>query len=119
MNNDATMIAPEDLRPLHAARDIDKLNGLASDMREHGWQGRQLLVIQREKAYFAWTGSHRIAAAIEAGLEEVPCYVLQEDELQGEIDAVWGCVEDWERLKAIRQTGDETAIRIMWLEGRD
>jgi ParB-like chromosome segregation protein Spo0J len=119
MNDDTTMIAPEDLRPLHAAHDKRKLNSLALDMRKHGWRGRPLLVIQRQEAYIAWTGSHRIAAAMKAGLEAVPCYVVQEDQLQGEVDAVWGHVEDWERLKAIRQTEDETAIHIMWLEGRD
>src|SRR6266550_2327590 len=48
-------------------------NSLALDMRKHGWRGRPLLVIQRQEAYFAWTGSHRIAAAMKAGLEAVPC----------------------------------------------
>jgi ParB-like chromosome segregation protein Spo0J len=119
MNADSTMIPPEDLRPLHAVHDERKLNSLASDMRKHGWRGRPLLVIQRQEAYFAWTGTHRIAAAMKAGLEAVPCYVVQEDQLQGEVDANWGHVEDRERLKAIRQTEDATAIRIMWLEGRD
>ena len=119
MNNDTAAIAPEDLCPLHAAHDKRKLNSLASDMRRHGWRGRPLLVIQRQESYFAWTGSHRIAAAMKAGLEAVPCYVVQEDQLQGEVDADWGHVDDAERLKAIRQTEDATAIHIIWLEGRD
>jgi len=90
-------------------------------MRKNGWQGRPLLVIERESKepwYVAWTGSHRIAAAIDAGLDEVPCYVLDESLLPEEVDAEWGHVQDYERLAILRKTGDETAIRLMDLEGR-
>jgi len=66
-------------------------------------------------------GSHRIAAAIKAGLESIPCYVISERRLRrlpGDVDAQFGHVDDSERLRIIRQTGDEGAIHLMWLEGR-
>jgi ParB-like chromosome segregation protein Spo0J len=108
------------IKPLHKVRSQRKLNELADDMKENGWQGRPLLVIERASDYQAWTGSHRIAAAEEAGLSTVPCYVIQERKLiRHGFDAVLGHVDDTDRLNAIRKIGDEAALRIMWHEGRD
>ena len=76
-----TSIDPEQIEPLHEVRNRAILDGLTADMKENGWRGRPLLVIERESDYVAWTGSHRIAAAIEAGLALVPCYVVDEGEL--------------------------------------
>jgi len=88
-------------------------------MRENGWEGRSLLVIQRETKFFAWTGSHRIAAAREVGLESIPCYVIAEEKLLPfDVDAEWGHVEDQERLALLIKVGDEEAIHLMWLENR-
>ena len=113
------MIAPEEITPLHEVRSDRLLASLSKDMEENGWQGRPLLVIEREADYLAWTGSHRIAAARRVGLATIPCYVLSEDALMGlGVEADRGHVEDWERLEIITKTGDETAIHIMWQEGR-
>ena len=53
---------------------------LVASMRQSGWQGRDLLVEEVRRysfpQYFAWTGSHRVAAAIEAGLATIPCRLL-------------------------------------------
>ena len=61
------------LNPLDAA----KVARLVARMRKHGWQRRPLLV---EEGFFesrhAWTGTHRVEAAIKAGLVTVPCLVL-------------------------------------------
>ena len=121
MNHDCNWISPERIKPLHQVRNKRLLAELSADMEENGWQGRPLLVIERESKeprYVAWTGSHRIAAAIEAGLDEVPCYVLDENLLPEEVDAEWGHVQDYERLAILRKTGDEAAIHLMWQEGR-
>lgn len=109
---------PRDIRPLHNVRTPGLRDELAADMMESGWQGRPLLVVESESGYQAWTGSHRIAAAIEAGMFEVPCYVISEKMIAKYGDG-WGLVQDYERLNILRKTGDETAIRLMWLEGRE
>lgn len=109
---------PRDIRPLHNVRTPGLRDELAADMMESGWQGRPLLVVESESGYQAWTGSHRIAAAIEAGMSEVPCYVISEKMIAKCGDG-WGLVQDYERLNILRKTGDETAIRLMWLEGRE
>lgn len=113
-------IHPDLIKPLHEARSQRKLKELAANMKESGWRGRPLLVIERESEYLAWTGSHRIAAARKAGLPAVPCHVIQERKLiRHGFDAQWGHVDDADRLKAMRKIGDEVALHIMWQEGRD
>jgi len=88
-------------------------------MEENGWQGRPLLVIERQSDYLAWTGSHRLAAAAKAGLESVPCYVLHESRLQQHgFDAERGHALDYERMEILKKIGDEDALRIMWMENR-
>lgn len=110
---------PEEITPLHEARSPRHLRELVDDMRLNGWHGRPLLVIERENGYLAWTGSHRIAAAKEAGLTQIPCYVLSESELNAHgFDAERGHVEDRERLAILRKVEDEVALSLMWQENR-
>lgn len=109
----------ETLTPLHEPRDCQYLQNLADDMEENGWSERPLLVIERDNDFLAWTGSHRIAAAKLAGLVSIPCYVVQECELTSRgFDAAQGHVQDYERLEILKKLGDQTALRIMWLENR-
>lgn len=115
-----TDIDPRSLIPLHDVRSKVSLQRLVDDMAENGWMGRPLLVVESPKGFFAWTGSHRIAAAVEVGLESIPCYVVEERRLaRFDADARWGHVDDSDRLKIVRGLGDDTAIGIMWAEGRD
>lgn len=117
MPDDTTQIDLELIKPLHNVRNKPHFDALVTDMKENGWRGRPLLVIEREDDYLAWTGSHRIAAAIEVGFETVPCYVLPESELlEKGFDAERGHVEDYERLAILRKVGDETAMNLMWQE---
>jgi hypothetical protein len=109
----------ENITPLHKPRSDRHLQDLTTEMKENGWKGRPLLVIERDSDYLAWTGSHRIAAAKQAGFTHVPCYVLPESKLNARgFDAEWGHVEDRERLEILRKVGDETAFHIMWQENR-
>jgi ParB-like chromosome segregation protein Spo0J len=112
-------IDPEEINPLHEERYQTKLDELVDDMKENGWNGRPLLVIKRVSGgYQGWTGSHRIAAAREAELPVVPCYVVHErDLIERDLDPDWH-VEDYERLNILREFGDEEAISLMGLEGR-
>jgi len=112
-------ISIKEITPRHEALSRKHLKELADDMRENGWQGRPLLVIERDNDYLAWTGSHRIAAARDAGLNQIPCYVLSESKLIAlGFEAERGHVEDRERLEILRKLGDEIAISIMWQENR-
>jgi hypothetical protein len=108
---------PDEITPLHEARSHQHLDELIDDMARNGWTGRPLLVIERRNDYLAWTGSHRIAAAKEAGLTQIPCYVLSESKLIAlGFDAGWGHVQDYERLAILRKVGDQGALSIMLQE---
>ena len=112
-------ISLEQITPLHELRSSQHLQDLVDDMRENGWRGRPLLVIERAEDYLAWTGSHRLAAAKDARIISVPCYVLAESELTSRgFDAEHGHVEDYERLAILQKVGDDTALAIMWQENR-
>ncbi len=115
MTGETEFIDPEEIVPPHPA--FRDLRWLVADMVENGWQGRPLLVIDTGDEYVAWSGSHRISAAIEAGLEAVPCYVIPESTIvsatDGAVDAKNGHVMDYERLEILIRVGDEAGIEIM------
>lgn len=68
---EAQIVWPVLIEPVHHVRDRAKFRLLRRRMRISGWQGRPLLVEHR-RYLRAWTGSHRLAAAIEAGLDRIP-----------------------------------------------
>lgn len=111
-------LSPHEIRPLHGVTNLRQRDELVEDMNESGWRGRPLIVIEGKTGYQAWTGSHRIAAAIEANLATVPCYVIPQELIDKYSDGL-GLVADHDRLNLIRKTGDDTAIRLMWLENRE
>ena len=76
MDYTPTMISLSEINPPHEVRDCDKFDAIVSSMEESGWQGRPLLVIRKNGEYQALTGSHRYAAACEAGIEEAPCVII-------------------------------------------
>ena len=71
-------IATDRIIPLHGVRDAAKLDGLVDSMRVDGWQGRALLGELDSDGYTVhlWTGSHRLAAAVKAGLDEIPVLLI-------------------------------------------
>ena len=78
----ATNISVERVVPLHGVRDRAKLSALTVAMRG-GWDGRPLLGELLLDGYTVrlWTGSHRFAAALHAGLEDVPVVLIDTDAL--------------------------------------
>lgn len=65
---------------MHRPTDPSKLAEITKSMTSEGWIGRPLVVHQDDNGgvphYQAWTGSHRLAAAMATGLESVPCVVV-------------------------------------------
>jgi uncharacterized ParB-like nuclease family protein len=74
-------IPPEKIMPIHGVQDQAKYEALVEAMRLEGWEGRPLLVVYRQGGasyrYQALTGSHRLAAAREVGLKEIPAIVVK------------------------------------------
>lgn len=116
MASSIKQLDPGEITPLHEP--THSIDSLADDMRENGWQGRPLLVVETPTAYLAWTGSHRIAAARASHLQAIPCRVIDEADLLAVADDPhWHCM-DYERLAILRKTGDEAAIALMVDEAR-
>ena len=117
----------ERIAPLHEVRDGEKLARLVANMERIGWQGRPLLVVDNGGGdYVALTGSHRHAAALEAGLGMVPVVVVSQcdrltlEPVLGGVDVCLDGVrlyEDGERVAALRAVGNEVALALMAEEG--
>jgi hypothetical protein len=105
---------------------------MAALIRATGWQDRGLLVEEGlDGRLYAWTGSHRIAAAQAAGLAEVPCRVITRAETELVLarlpdpvgylslrDALMntrngGGASDEQRLAGIRQVGLHAAAAAL------
>jgi len=117
------------LVPLHEPHDAAKMSALTESMVEHGWNGRPILVIDNGNGYLALTGSHRIAAARAAGLDEIPvyaidgtCHILTDNgdcTICGKTCWIAAAVEardDYDREEAIEMSGDPDAIALMAAE---
>ena len=80
---DADTIATDRINALHGVRDAAKLSALVASMRAEGWQGRPLLGELGSDGYTVhlWTGSHRYAAAVAAGLDEIDVLLVDADAL--------------------------------------
>ena len=119
-------VSPKSIRPLHEVRDEAKLLMLVEAMQAGGWTGRPLLVVDEGGGdYVALTGSHRLAAALESGLSEVPVVVVPQCErltvepVLGGVDVCFDGVrlsEDDERLAAMEELGHEVAAHMMRVE---
>lgn len=113
------------IRPPHEVRDDAKLKQLVESMKSYGWIGRPLLAEQAgdENQFQAWTGSHRLAAAKKAGLEEIPV-VLLDDELieaselveRGKYGRFWDSLlsdDEKGRLALLKDAGEEQAADLL------
>jgi uncharacterized ParB-like nuclease family protein len=70
-------ITLDKIEPWHEVTDYEKLEWIVEDMKENGWCGRPLVVLEIDGEYQALTGSHRYEAAKEVGLSEIPCAVVE------------------------------------------
>jgi len=73
---DQELLDPRRIEPVNPITDEDKMNALAWDFHENGYDGRPILVVDNgDGSYQALTGSHRIEAAKEANIE-IPSKVV-------------------------------------------
>lgn len=93
----------KDLKPLHEVTDRQKLRALTKSMKERGWVGDPVVVDDNLRGL---SGSHRIAAAKQLGLE-VPALVV------GPSSALKGVTDDDSVLKRLAQHNLPTAVRLM------
>ncbi len=76
-----TLLDPEKIEPVNEIDKPKQVTTQAKIMRKEGWIGRPLLVADEGDRIQAFTGSHRLAAAVEAGLDEIPVVHIPVEEL--------------------------------------
>jgi ParB-like chromosome segregation protein Spo0J len=107
MDSKIKTIKLDQIDPLHEVRDADKLASLTEAMASGGWVGRPLLVQDTGEGWYqAWTGSHRIAAAIAAELDTVTCMVIEDASLDCRGD-------DTDRWAALNESGFDDEAELM------
>lgn len=73
----------EYIEPLHPVVDEEKVSALVSAMRAYGWNGRPVLTIDALEYEIALTGTHRLAAAEQAGIA-VPTLAIDQSDIVSE-----------------------------------
>lgn len=110
------MIPTARIAPLHEVLDAGRVAELVASMTADGWTGRPLIVYSDDTMHYqALTGSHRWAAAVSAGLAEIPCVVLSDDHMEalGEYLNAYGVVLAEDGYVAMQQAGDAD-IAALW-----
>jgi hypothetical protein len=118
-------VSPYRVSPIHEVRDRGKLHTLVQSMKESGWEGDPVLAIKNgEEDFQAWNASHRIAAAKQAGLDDIPVVAIEREDFL-EAAEVAGYNEeqaesllenqedDEDRLKILKELGFNVAAEIM------
>ena len=95
--------------PLHEVRDEEKLNNLIESMKENGWTGRPIVVLDIGDIQ-ALTGSHRYAAAKIAGIEEIPCAIVNHGDMFDYYNL--SDLNDPDNIRRILEEYDEEAAEL-------
>jgi hypothetical protein len=113
------LIEVRKIRPFNAVEDVEKLNSLAASMQKNGWQGRPILAYDIGDGLKALTGSHRIAAAKKAGIEDIPVLKVSDD-IANYIDDYGRSIRDVsdqdDVTEFLKGFGDKDATNLMRIE---
>jgi hypothetical protein len=104
------------IEPPHNVRDTEKLSSLTKSMKNNGWQGRPILTYDVGRGNEALTGSHRLKAANQAGIE-VPIYKIENAgdyvDKNGKSIQDIGYMELKEQIKWLEKFGDKNAAKLL------
>jgi len=107
-------ISPEEINTPHEVMEEEKVIEMVKIIEEDGYNFRPILVIEHEYGYMALTGVHRIAAAIEAGVN-IKAHVAELKD--GLVDRVNMSDDEYrlESLMELLEEGiiDEEAVELM------
>ena len=91
---------PENITPIHSVKDHEKVNQISNNMKRDGWLGNPIPIIATDRNY-AMTGTHRIAAAKEAGIR-VKVYFVNTEKFTETL-----------YLQYLRDSGEFTAAQLI------
>lgn len=98
---------PRKISPFHEEVDPKHTAKISSSMAKHGWQGRPLVVMELPDGTLKGiTGSHRVRAAVAAGLNLIPVIQLGEEERDAVVEQLPWFEEDHQALFSRGPEGD-------------
>lgn len=106
------------IEPVNEVTDQEKFDALVKDFEANGWHGRPVVAYGDPDGPQAITGSHRIHAAREAGID-VPVVMISpeaeafEDEDGNTIGDLWGRGDDDKVAAFLRAAGDDRAADLI------
>jgi ParB-like chromosome segregation protein Spo0J len=114
---------PRRIQPWHEVQDEAKLAALVESMATTGWRGAAVVVVERvDGDPVAVTGSHRIAAAHEAGIEvptvSVDDLLRAEGTSLAELDEMYGNCEG-DHYEAILRLDEHLPVEVIEYYGLD
>jgi hypothetical protein len=111
------------IHPVQEDVDPRKVADIAAIFLAGGWTGRPLLVEELDGggAYQAWTGSHRLAAAREAGIDDIPTEGVNTERLAsggwervGDPPTFFALAgDDLQRTALLQDVGDSAGAALM------
>jgi ParB-like chromosome segregation protein Spo0J len=108
------LVQADKCAPLHGVRDDALRDQIAESMRRDGWDGRPLIGYKDDDAHYQLlTGSHRWAAAIAAGLAEIPVRLLSAAELDALPLDRYAIINAEDAVPALRDA-DMLALARLW-----
>lgn len=113
-------IEPRRIEPVNEV-DPKHVEAIAARMKKDGWQGRPILTYEGADGVMAITGSHRIAAAEEAGIS-VPTMAVSDDVLYyvdgdgNSLADLVGTGDDRPLVKFLREAEDDSAADLVQAE---
>ncbi len=106
--------------PRHDVKKPENVAALVASMKQHGWQGRPVLVVRDGGTSVAWTATHRLEAAKQAGLKpsDVPMTVVDGAKLREagfDLDDITSKGKS-KRIEALRAIGEDEAANLLEAE---
>lgn len=116
----SVLINPKNLKPLNKVEDVEKYKTIVNSMEESGYQGRPILAYMDKGKAKALTGSHRIFAAREAGIDVPVVFVnpsvMKWEDKSGLFGTFKESIKDQRVYNYLKAAGDDVAASLSKLE---
>ena len=116
----SVLMNPKNLTPLNKIEDANKYKNILSSMQESGYQGRPILAYMDKGKAKALTGSHRLYAARNAGIDVPVVFVkpsvMKWEDKEGLFGSFKESINDQRVYEHLKAAGDDTAASLVKLE---
>ena len=119
-DSSSVLMNPKNLTPLNKIEDANKYKNILSSMQESGYKGRPILAYMDKGKAKALTGSHRLYAARNAGIDVPVVFVkpsvMKWEDKEGLFGTFKESINDQRVYQHLKAAGDDTAASLVKLE---